>query len=169
MLSYPMLILFSVAENFCTCFYAVDYLPGIPEWSVEKREKSVAFPTLGRVRRLLMCRHGKRRCNMNVTNVDSLLAQMRAAVAVAQGQVPQAPASTGAASFSNVLKSSLDGVNQAQHQAKEMQRAFVLGDDKVSLSDTMIAMQKANISFQTTVQVRNRMVAAYNDIMNMQV
>lgn len=106
---------------------------------------------------------------MNVTNVDSLLAQMRAAVAVAQGQTPQAPASTGAASFANVLKSSLDGVNEAQHQAKEMQRAFVMGDDKVSLSDTMIAMQKANISFQTTVQVRNRMVAAYNDIMNMQV
>jgi flagellar hook-basal body complex protein FliE len=39
----------------------------------------------------------------------------------------------------------------------------------VSLSDTMIAMQKANIEFQTTVQVRNKMVAAYNDIMNMQV
>jgi flagellar hook-basal body complex protein FliE len=50
-----------------------------------------------------------------------------------------------------------------------MQKAFVLGDDTVSLSDTMIAMQKANIEFQTTVQVRNKMVAAYNDIMNMQV
>jgi flagellar hook-basal body complex protein FliE len=50
-----------------------------------------------------------------------------------------------------------------------MQKAFVLGDDKVSLSDTMIAMQKADISFKTAVQVRNKMVAAYNDIMNMQV
>ncbi len=106
---------------------------------------------------------------MNVTNVDSLLTQMRAAVAVAQGQGFQAPAPTGAASFSNVLKSSLEGVNAAQHRAEALQKAFVLGDDKVSLSDTMIAMQKANISFQTTVQVRNRMVAAYNDIMNMQV
>jgi flagellar hook-basal body complex protein FliE len=107
--------------------------------------------------------------SMNVTNVDSLLAQMRAAVAVAQGQAPQAPAGTGKADFANVLKSSLDGVNQAQHQAEDMQKAFVMGDDKVSLSDTMIAMQKANISFQTAVQVRNKVVAAYNDIMNMQV
>jgi flagellar hook-basal body complex protein FliE len=107
--------------------------------------------------------------SMNVSNVDSLLTQMRAAMAVAQGQAPQAPAATSGADFANVLKSSLEGVNQAQQQAERMQRAFVLGDDKVSLSDTMIAMQKANISFQTAVQVRNKVVAAYNDIMNMQV
>jgi flagellar hook-basal body complex protein FliE len=107
--------------------------------------------------------------SMNVSNVDSLLAQMRAAMASAQGQAPQAPAATGNAEFANVLKSSLDGVNQLQRQSESMQQAFVLGDDKVSLSDTMIAMQKANISFQTAVQVRNKVVAAYNDIMNMQV
>lgn len=107
--------------------------------------------------------------SMNVSNVDSLLSQMRAATAAAQGQTLQAPATTGGADFANVLKSSLDGVNQLQRQAESMQQAFVLGDDKVSLSDTMIAMQKANISFQTAVQVRNKVVAAYNDIMNMQV
>jgi flagellar hook-basal body complex protein FliE len=107
--------------------------------------------------------------SMNVSNVDSLLVQMRAAVAVAQGQNLQAPAATRGTDFADVLKSSLDGINQTQHQAEEMQKAFVLGDDKVSLSDTMIAMQKANISFQTAVQVRNKVVAAYNDIMNMQV
>jgi flagellar hook-basal body complex protein FliE len=106
---------------------------------------------------------------MNVSNVDSLLAQMRAAMAAAQGQSVQTPAATGGVDFANVLKSSLDGVNQAQHQAEDLQKAFVLGDDKVSLSDTMIAMQKANISFQTAVQVRNKVVAAYNDIMNMQI
>src|ERR1035437_2380820 len=109
---------------------------------------------------------------MNVSNVDSLLAQMRAVMAAAQGGAMQAPAATGATGgvdFANVLKSSLDGVSQAQNQAEEMQKAFVLGDDRVSLSDTMISMQKANIEFQTTVQVRNKMVAAYNDIMNMQV
>ena len=108
---------------------------------------------------------------MNVSNVDSLLAQMRAAMAAAQGGAAPAAATGGSSGvdFASVLKSSLDGVNQAQHQAEDMQKAFVLGDDKVSLSDTMISMQKANISFQTTVQVRNKVVAAYNDIMNMQV
>lgn len=108
--------------------------------------------------------------SMNVSNVDSLLSQMRAAMAAAQGQSAQAPtAASGGLDFANVLKSSLDGVNQTQRQAQAMQEAFVLGDDKVSLSDTMIAMQKANISFQTAVQVRNKVVSAYNDIMNMQV
>lgn len=108
--------------------------------------------------------------SMNVNNVDSLLSQMRAAMAAAQGQSPaQGPAAAGGVDFANVLKSSLDGVNQNQRQAQAMQEAFVLGDDKVSLSDTMIAMQKASISFQTAVQVRNKMVSAYNDIMNMQV
>ena len=45
-----------------------------------------------------------------------------------------------------------------------MQKEFVQGNDKVSLSDVMIDMQKANISFQATVQVRNKVIAAYNDI-----
>ncbi|HLP98541.1 MAG TPA: flagellar hook-basal body complex protein FliE [Sideroxyarcus sp.] len=107
---------------------------------------------------------------MNVSNVDSLLSQMRAAIAAAQGgQPPQATSKAGGADFADVLKSSLDGVNQTQRQAEAMQKAFVMGDDRVSLSDTMIAMQKASISFQTAVQVRNKVTAAYNDIMNMQV
>lgn len=111
---------------------------------------------------------------MNVSGIDSLLAQMRAAMAVAQGGITPPSASpaenaTGVTDFASVLKSSLDGVAQAQNHAEAMQQAFVMGDDKVSLSDVMIDMQKANISFQTTVQVRNKLVAAYNDIMNMQV
>lgn len=107
---------------------------------------------------------------MNVSNVDSLLAQMRAAMASAQGGAPvAAPTAGSSVDFANVLKSQLDGVSQAQNHAEDMQKAFVMGDDKVSLSDTMISMQKANIQFQTTIQVRNKVVAAYNDIMNMQV
>lgn len=111
---------------------------------------------------------------MNVSKVDGLLAEMRAAMVSAQGGgMPKigdsASGGAGAVDFASVLKSSLDGVAQAQNQATSLQNAFVMGDDKVSLSDTMIAMQKANISFQATVQVRNKVVAAYNDIMNMQV
>lgn len=111
---------------------------------------------------------------MNVSGIDNMLAQMRSAMAVAQGGIaapsarPAADAA-GATDFASVLKSSLDGVAKAQNHAEAMQQAFVLGDDKVSLSEVMIDMQKANIAFQTTVQVRNKVVAAYNDIMNMQV
>ena len=50
-----------------------------------------------------------------------------------------------------------------------MGKAFAAGDDKVSLSDVMISMQKASIDFQATVQVRNKLVSAYHEIMNMQV
>jgi len=112
---------------------------------------------------------------MNVSGIDSLLAQMRAAMTVAQGGIappaanPAAGATGGVTDFASVLKSSLDGVAQAQNHAEAMQKAFVMGDDKVSLSEVMIDMQKANISFQTTVQVRNKVIAAYNDIMNMQI
>lgn len=106
---------------------------------------------------------------MNTSAVDSLLAQMRVAASAA-GLRETAPSNqTSRVDFSNVLKSSLDGVAQVQAKSESMQKAFVLGDDKVSLSDTMIAMQKANINFQATVQVRNKFVQAYNDIMNMQV
>ncbi|MEQ1814326.1 MAG: flagellar hook-basal body complex protein FliE [Candidatus Nitrotoga sp.] len=106
---------------------------------------------------------------MNTSAVDSLLAQMRAAAAAAGLREPNQAAQPGKVDFSNVLKSSLDGVAQAQAKSEAMQKAFVLGDDRVSLSDTMIAMQKASINFQTTIQVRNKFVQAYNDIMNMQV
>jgi flagellar hook-basal body complex protein FliE len=106
---------------------------------------------------------------MSVSGVDSLLAGMRTAIVAAQGGAAPKAAAITSTDFASVLKSSLDGVAQVQNHAETMQKAFVLGDDKVSLSDVMIDMQKANISFQTTVQVRNKVIAAYNDIMNMQV
>jgi len=108
--------------------------------------------------------------SMNVSGVDNLLAQMRAIVAQAQGgTASEGVAGAGRTDFASALKAQLDGVSSRQEAADAMQNAFVLGDDKVSLSDTMIAMQKANVAFQTTVQVRNKVIAAYNDIMNMQV
>lgn len=106
---------------------------------------------------------------MSVSGVDSLLVEMRAAMIVAQGGAAPKAAAITTTDFASVLKSSLDGIAQAQNHAETMQKEFVLGNDKVSLSDVMIDMQKANISFQATVQVRNKVIAAYNDIMNMQV
>jgi flagellar hook-basal body complex protein FliE len=82
---------------------------------------------------------------------------------------PDAAESSTKVSFSDALKASLQNVSNAQSQADDMGKKFAAGDDSVSLSDTMIAMQKASISFQATVQVRNKLVSAYHDIMNMQV
>jgi flagellar hook-basal body complex protein FliE len=82
---------------------------------------------------------------------------------------PEAAESSSKVSFSDALKAQLDNVSNAQVQADKLGERFAAGDDKVSLSDTMISMQKASISFQATVQVRNKLVSAYHDIMNMQV
>jgi flagellar hook-basal body complex protein FliE len=77
--------------------------------------------------------------------------------------------SSSKVSFSDALKAQLENVSNAQNQADDMGKKFAAGDDSVNLSDTMIAMQKASITFQATVQVRNKLVSAYHDIMNMQV
>ncbi len=77
----------------------------------------------------------------------------------------------GAASggdFASLIQQSLAQVNGAQAKAESTTHQFQLGQTDVSLEDAMISMQKANISFQTTIQVRNKLVSAYNDVMNMQ-
>lgn len=79
------------------------------------------------------------------------------------------PASAKTADFSAVLNQALQQVSLKQDQAGEYARRFQLGDTNVSLEQTMVALQTANISFQAMIQVRNRVVSAYQDIMNMQV
>jgi flagellar hook-basal body complex protein FliE len=110
------------------------------------------------------------RLNMsNISAVDGLLAQMRVAAAAAGLRQPEPAAQPGKVDFTSVLKNALDGVAQSHEKSEALQQAFVRGDPNVSLSDTMIAMQKAGINLQTTIQVRNKVVQAYNDIMNMQI
>jgi flagellar hook-basal body complex protein FliE len=77
------------------------------------------------------------------------------------------PAAVG--DFGAALKAALDGVNASQSQAEALARGFQTGEGDVSLEETMVSIAKANVSFQTLVQVRSRLVAAYHDIMNMQV
>lgn len=82
----------------------------------------------------------------------------------------QAQSQAGApASFQATFSQALRSVSQSQLQADELQRQVALGNPSVSLEQTMVAMQKAQIGFQSAVQVRNRLVQAYTDIMNMQV
>ena len=71
--------------------------------------------------------------------------------------------------FSGALKSALNSVSQSQDYATRLQHEVQMENPKVSLEETMVAIQKAQIGFQATLHVRNRMVQAYTDIMNMQV
>jgi len=108
---------------------------------------------------------------MDPISMDSLLAKLKEAREVASGLpslTPQ-PAAPKQVDFAALLKSSIDQVDQSQVGATKIAEQFQLGDSKVTLEDTMIAMQKANISFQAALQVRNRVITAYHDIMNMQI
>lgn len=71
--------------------------------------------------------------------------------------------------FAQALTQALDAVSTSQNEAARLQREVQLDNPTVSLEETMIAMQKAQLGFQATLQVRNRLVQAYSDIMNMQV
>ena len=71
--------------------------------------------------------------------------------------------------FVSSLDSALAAVSKNQNAATELQRQFQLENSGVSLEETMIAMNKASLSFSAAVQVRNRLVQAYTDVMNMQV
>lgn len=76
--------------------------------------------------------------------------------------------STGA-SFAAEFKRALDGVAHMQNAAATQAKAFTVGEPNISLNDVMIDMQKASLAFQTTVQVRNRLVAAYQEVASMPV
>jgi flagellar hook-basal body complex protein FliE len=71
--------------------------------------------------------------------------------------------------FADNFKTALQSVSKAQNDASQMQMEVQKGNPNVSLEETMLAMQKAQVGFQATLHVRNRMVQAYTDIMNMSV
>ena len=111
------------------------------------------------------------------SRIQAMMEQLKAA-ATKPASGPVAPAGLGNVTpqggvakldFADALKTSLQQVSNTQKNAEELGKRFAMGDDTVSLSDTMIAMQKSSIAFQGTVQVRNKLVSAYHDIMNMQV
>jgi len=80
-----------------------------------------------------------------------------------------AAARTEGGSFQAAMAQALKSVSSAQVEAQTLQRELQLDNPTVSLEQTLVAMQKAQIGFQATLQVRNRLVQAYSDIMNMQV
>lgn len=108
---------------------------------------------------------------IDTRQLDSMLADLRAVSAVSgvgAGKAQQVTAA-GGADFGQALKSAIDQVNQAQASAQQMSQEFAAGNSNVNLQDVMINLQKANLSFQQMVQVRNKLVTAYQNIMNMPV
>lgn len=105
---------------------------------------------------------------MSDMQIQQVLASMRAMQAKLPAPVTADPAAAGV-NFSSVLKASLDTVNGAQQTASHLATRFQQGDPSVSLPEVMVSMQKASLHFEAATQVRNRLIAAYQEIMNMQV
>lgn len=114
--------------------------------------------------------------------ISSILSQIRAHEMRARGAIADAPAGNainpagstvgGPASpsgFQQTLANAVDKVNQAQVEAGSLQQAFELGDPRADLARVMVAMQQSQVAFRATVEVRNRLVQAYQDVMNMPV
>ena len=105
--------------------------------------------------------------SIDAVNSQALLAEMRALADAAQtGELNRSREASNSA-FGEVLKQAIDIVNTNQQEAAHLARTFEQGEQGVDLAQVMVAIQKANLSFQAATQVRNRLVAAYQDIMNM--
>ncbi len=110
--------------------------------------------------------------------IDAVLSQIRSMQAQIRGVNGEASeaAKTAAAgnagktaqtSFADVLKQGLDQVNQVQQRAGDMADKFERGVPGVELPQVMLEMQKASVSFRALTEVRNKLVNAYQEIMNM--
>lgn len=104
---------------------------------------------------------------MEAINTNQILSDMRV---LAQKSGLQNTASVNAqpaVEFGQLLKQSIQAVNQQQQVGNELARSFEMEDPKVDLATVMIEKEKANIAFQTLLHVRNRVVSAYQEVMSM--
>ena len=108
---------------------------------------------------------------MDTQGIEQMLSALRTTAAQASGKPADSSASAagaGSADFAQILKGSIEKVNQTQQQSDQMAEKLAAGDTSQNLHEVMIALQTASVSFQEMVQVRNKLVTAYQDVMNMQ-
>ncbi|MDI9817655.1 MULTISPECIES: flagellar hook-basal body complex protein FliE [unclassified Legionella] len=103
---------------------------------------------------------------MSEINTVSLLNQLRILASKAEGG-SGVEASMTQAPFGDVLQKALGDVNQLQQTSDNLKSRYEMGDSKVGVGEVMVAAQKSNLAFEATLRVRNKVVQAYQDIMNM--
>ena len=115
------------------------------------------------------------------TDINQVLSEMRALKSRAQGFEPATAArdvgqdglSSAAISdpskpdFQAILGSAINQVNDVQKQSGALAQSFQMGDPEVTLTQVVVASEKAGVAFEAMSEVRNRLVNAYEDIMNM--
>lgn len=107
---------------------------------------------------------------MNTINQNSLLSAMKTMQAVAEGK-GQAVSTDAQQNndFQSLMSKLIDSVNDAEMTSSRLKKAYELGDKDVNLTQVMIASQKSEISFQALLQVRNKLLSAYQEIMRIQI
>ncbi len=106
---------------------------------------------------------------MNTQGLEQMLSALRTTASQAANQSSPAAATSTQTDFADVLKNSIDKVNQVDQQANQMAEKLAAGDTSQNLHEVMMALQTASVSFQEMTQIRNKLVTAYQDVMNMQV
>ncbi|MBS0967428.1 flagellar hook-basal body complex protein FliE [Chimaeribacter arupi] len=104
---------------------------------------------------------------MSIQGIQSVLQQMQATALQAAGPAPAQPLAH--AGFASELKAAVGKISDIQNSARTQAEKFELGVPGVGLNDVMVDLQKSSVSLQLGVQVRNKLVSAYQEIMNMQV
>lgn len=106
---------------------------------------------------------------MSQIEVDRVLAQIRQLQSATRVAVPAAPpiAGSGPGSFANVLQQGIEKVSAQQMKASDLASKFERGVAGVELPQVMLEAQKSSVSFRALVEVRNKFVEAYREIMNM--
>jgi len=106
---------------------------------------------------------------MNEISPQQLLTQIRSMNAELQAPLPGAAKAPDQSGFGDLFKDAIQQVNETQMIAGGMKRDFETGTSDASLAEVMIASQKADLSFRAMTEVRNKLVNAYQEIMNMPV
>ena len=106
---------------------------------------------------------------MAISSISGDEQKMMAAMQRIESQLAGTQQSSGAEkdnSFSEFLMHEIGSVNKTQMDSESLKNSFDMGEN-VSLAEMMIANQKATVSFQSLLQVRNKLINAYKDIMNL--
>jgi flagellar hook-basal body complex protein FliE len=106
---------------------------------------------------------------MSSMQIQQVLAEMRSLQARASGVAESPTVGTQPSDFANLLKDSVDHISTMQNQATALADAYEAGDKSVDLTKVMLEVQKAGLAFRAMTEVRNKLVDAYTQVMNMSV
>lgn len=108
--------------------------------------------------------------SLDISKLESLLSELKAGRVAASGGVAKTNGEDGSTvSFVDALQKAIENVNTLQDQAHEQMDQYLSGNSKLQLHEVMITGQKADIAFQEMVKTKEKLVAAYKEIMNMSV